>query len=1046
LIRGDAHDHRVDIYALGVLFYTILAGHVPYRGRHIADVLHQHLNDPIPRLTEECLDVPLAFEALVCSMMAKDPNDRPPSAAEVAAELLPFADSQQRLVEAFSGIPVQKVVGRDKEIAAIEQFMSAAMAETKKGHDSIPTALLLSGPAGTGKTPLLSEIQRRAMAKNIRFFHARCFRDQNNPYDGLGTILREQLLFLRTLGPEGMELLDTYEPVLLGSDPVDTKEARTSYFASWSCFYQDLSRMAPFVIWLDDIDMADFSSMELLRYLLRNSIGYPIAFLFTAEAGKSISDMLRTNPDINILSLPLGGLDPEGVAELVSLSLGISRIPADVVERIHSIFGGSPFLIWEFLLQFDVLPLERKLDQLRAELDDLASSGEQSERVSNIFNQRMRQCKPEELLTLRLISCFTSPVNTGILQRLVPFHQIHLKQILEHLVSKDLLLRTPDNLRHGIAHSLFQQFIYNGLPEKQSIHRAIAAVLDDLQNDPTGDESEQCAYHYEQCGDVDRASHHYLQAAEKKRAQFALRDCIALLEHARALPGKDSEDIHTLLMLAELYSSVGEHQRSAELYEKAIHIEPHAGLSMFSMLKSLAMEQIRGGQTETALETLRQASTHAANEAEQLSISEAMLHADIVRGNYDDALRRAQQILDTSLPQSRRPEFAGIFNALGIAYYHTDQHAESINAFQAVIDIFEPLHDDAKLIHPNLNIGNVYSSQGAFEQAERYWAQALAFSQHVGNLQQEALAYNNMGIAAYNQARYADAKRFYDQSSNIFYRIGDMRGLALCLTNLGEVHRVHAEYEQAISCWKKNLEYFRMLKDTYGITETILLLGEAVYTIGDFDMLSRLVEELSQLMRHGGSKHHRAEYLHLLGCQAKARGDIELAMTRLSDARVLYHDVNDLRNHALTSLLLADILIQTQQFSEASTVLQNVLASGATGRWPPINAEVLFQLGIVSRSNPALELEPPLIYFKQAYTLIQNEPVNEISWEVCLELGKEYLRRGLSLKGQQCILMAGQGIRMLANAFSEPELRDRYLSAHGRKARLAEIDSMLRPI
>jgi len=39
--------------------------------------------------------------------------------------------------------------------------------------------------------------------------------------------------------------------------------------------------------------------------------------------------------------------------------------------------------------------------------------------------------------------------------------------------------------------------------------------------------------------------------------------------------------------------------------------------------------------------------------------------------------------------------------------------------------------------------------------------------------------------------------------------------------------------------------------------------------------------------------------------------------------------------------------------------------------------------------------------------------------------------------------MAGQAIRMLASAFGESELRDRYLSAHGRKARLAEIDSML---
>jgi len=84
-----------------------------------------------------------------------------------------------------------------------------------------------------------------------------------------------------------------------------------------------------------------------------------------------------------------------------------------------------------------------------------------------------------------------------------------------------------------------------------------------------------------------------------------------------------------------------------------------------------------------------------------------------------------------------------------------------------------------------LNIGNVYSSQGAFEQAETHWVQALAFSQRVGNLQQEALAYNNMGHRRIQSGPLRRCERFYDQSSKIFYRIGDMRGLALCLTNLG---------------------------------------------------------------------------------------------------------------------------------------------------------------------------------------------------------------------------------------------------------------------
>jgi len=148
LIRGSAYDFRVDIYALGILFYATLTGHVPYRGDTLQTYFTKHLNDPIPRLTEECLNVPLAFEALVCSMMAKDPKDRPSSAIEVAAALLPFASHVSAWSKLSPAIPVQKVVGRDKEIAVIEQFMSAAMAQTNNKNSSIATALPAIRAAG----------------------------------------------------------------------------------------------------------------------------------------------------------------------------------------------------------------------------------------------------------------------------------------------------------------------------------------------------------------------------------------------------------------------------------------------------------------------------------------------------------------------------------------------------------------------------------------------------------------------------------------------------------------------------------------------------------------------------------------------------------------------------------------------------------------------------------------------------------------------------------------------------------------------------------
>jgi hypothetical protein len=82
---GDA-DARTDIYALGVLFFEMLTGRVPFDGDS-AQVMYGHLQQPppAPRLLVPAL--PDAIEKLVLSMLAKDPAARPQSAAEVAAAL-----------------------------------------------------------------------------------------------------------------------------------------------------------------------------------------------------------------------------------------------------------------------------------------------------------------------------------------------------------------------------------------------------------------------------------------------------------------------------------------------------------------------------------------------------------------------------------------------------------------------------------------------------------------------------------------------------------------------------------------------------------------------------------------------------------------------------------------------------------------------------------------------------------------------------------------------------------------------------------------------
>jgi serine/threonine-protein kinase len=85
--RGEAIDHRADLFALGSVLYALVAGRPPFRGATPLDVLSRVTDEAPAPLRTLNPDVPAWLEALVARLLAKDPAGRFPSAAEVAALL-----------------------------------------------------------------------------------------------------------------------------------------------------------------------------------------------------------------------------------------------------------------------------------------------------------------------------------------------------------------------------------------------------------------------------------------------------------------------------------------------------------------------------------------------------------------------------------------------------------------------------------------------------------------------------------------------------------------------------------------------------------------------------------------------------------------------------------------------------------------------------------------------------------------------------------------------------------------------------------------------
>jgi len=98
--RGDDElDHRVDVYALGVIMYEAATGRVPFAGNNYLSVISQVLNeDPTP-VREIRPELSEEFEAVVHKAMAKDRTDRYDSANAMLADVTALLDDPTRSTE-----------------------------------------------------------------------------------------------------------------------------------------------------------------------------------------------------------------------------------------------------------------------------------------------------------------------------------------------------------------------------------------------------------------------------------------------------------------------------------------------------------------------------------------------------------------------------------------------------------------------------------------------------------------------------------------------------------------------------------------------------------------------------------------------------------------------------------------------------------------------------------------------------------------------------------------------------------------------------------
>jgi CheY-like chemotaxis protein len=112
--------HLTDLYSFGVLAFELLTGEAPFASGSVAHILHDHLATPVPSLRDRRPEASEALEALVTSLLSKDPNDRPSTADEVLWQLRRIRRGDGR------GATARRIVVVDDDMAMTKLMAACA--------------------------------------------------------------------------------------------------------------------------------------------------------------------------------------------------------------------------------------------------------------------------------------------------------------------------------------------------------------------------------------------------------------------------------------------------------------------------------------------------------------------------------------------------------------------------------------------------------------------------------------------------------------------------------------------------------------------------------------------------------------------------------------------------------------------------------------------------------------------------------------------------------------------------------------------------------
>ncbi|PWT88384.1 MAG: histidine kinase, partial [Proteobacteria bacterium] len=508
-------DSRSDFYALGVTFYQMLTGALPFTAADPMEWVHCHLAKRAVSPGERQKDIPGAVSAIVMKLLAKSAEDRYQTAGGLESDLrhcqsewaahrrideFPLAarDTPDRLL-----IP-EKLYGRQHEVDTLLASFDRIV------NGGAPELVLVSGYSGIGKSSLVNELQPVLVPPRCLFAAGKFDQYKRDiPYSTLAQAFNDLVRSLlaksdvdlanwrealrEALGPNGqliMELVPALQLIIGEQAPVPDLPPQDAQRRFQLVFGRFLAVFAqpehPLVLFLDDLQWLDAATLDLLEELLSRT-GLRNLLLIGAYRDNEVTpahplmsklEAIRTSGRVQ--DIKLAPLNASHLRDLIADSLRCDVEQASPLARlVHMKTDGNPF----FVIQFLHVLAEEKLvafdyEQARWFWDlDAIHAERYTDNVVQLLAGKLTRLQLDTQNALGQLACLGNAAGVAMLSLVLEMPEEQVHATLWEAVRQQLI--DPVERAYKFVHDRVQEAAYSLIPEgsRAGAHFRIGRLL-----------------------------------------------------------------------------------------------------------------------------------------------------------------------------------------------------------------------------------------------------------------------------------------------------------------------------------------------------------------------------------------------------------------------------------------------------------------------------------------------------------------------------------------------------------------------------------------